>query len=149
MQEENINEELDLTLQLLHNRTKRNIEVIKNYSPLPPIKCYPGLLNQVFLNILMNSIQALEDRKGEGKIKITTKIDEKLLIEIEDNGCGIGDEQIKKVFQAGFTTKKVGEGTGLGLAISKKIIEEKHQGKLSFKSKLNKGTTFKIEIPVI
>ena len=150
LQEANINEEIDLTLNLLKHETKNNIQIIKNYSNLPLIKCYPNLLNQVFLNIFMNSIQAIKEKKEEkGLIKITTKAGKLLTVEIEDNGIGINKEEAQKIFQAGFTTKKVGEGTGLGLAICKKIIEEEHKGKISFKSVYKKGSSFKVEIPIV
>ncbi len=139
-QEANINQELDLTLNLLKHKTKKGIKIEKNFGEMPLVKCYPNMLNQVFLNILMNAIQSVEKKTqkigeyGAG-IEITTKIqDDKLLVSIKDNGLGIEDKNKKKIFQAGFTTKKIGEGTGMGLAICKKIIE-KHKGLLFFDSK--------------
>ena len=153
----NINDELDLTLNLLRHKLKKDIKLTKNYGDIPLVECYPNMLNQVFLNILMNSIQSIEKQAGVenaglsgvppegavasyaadryiGEIIITTAIaDDKLSVKIEDNGFGIKEEDKKKIFQAGFTTKKVGEGTGLGLAICKKIIE-KHKGEITFDS---------------
>lgn len=153
----NINEELDLTLNLLRHKLKKDIKLVKNYGNIPLVECYPNMLNQVFLNILMNSIQSIEKQASVenaglsgmpprdcavsfaqeryfGEITITTALlEDKLSIKIEDNGFGIKEEDKKKIFQAGFTTKKVGEGTGLGLAICKKIIE-KHKGEITFDS---------------
>ncbi len=152
----NINEELDLTLNLLRHKLKKDIKLTKNYGEIPLVECYPNMLNQVFLNILMNSIQSIEKEASvenaglsgtalqdgacaggvryAGEIIISTEIvNDKLSVKIEDNGFGIKEEDKKKIFQAGFTTKKVGEGTGLGLAICKKIIE-KHKGEIRFDS---------------
>lgn len=142
LQEANINKELDLTLNLLRHETKRRITVIKNYGEIPLIKCYPNMLNQVFMNILVNACQAI---KEQGTITITTEYKNKQLkISIEDTGCGIEDTE--KIFLAGYTTKGVGVGTGLGLAISSKIIA-KHNGKIEVKSKINEGSKFIITIP--
>ena len=139
-QEADINQELDLTLNLLKHKTKKGIKIEKKYNQIPLVKCYPNMLNQVFLNILMNSIQSVEKKTqkiGEygASIEISTQmIGDDLLVSIKDNGLGIEDKNKKKIFQAGFTTKKVGEGTGLGLAICKKIIE-KHKGRILFNCK--------------
>ena len=139
-QEADINQELDLTLNLLKHKTKKGIKIEKIYGEIPFVKCYPNMLNQVFLNILMNAIQSIEKKMqkiGEygASIEITTeKTQDKLIVSIKDNGFGIDDKNKKKIFQAGFTTKKIGEGTGLGLAICKKIIE-KHKGEIYFNCK--------------
>ncbi len=157
-QEANINEELDLTLELIKHKTKKGFEIIKEYGEIPYVNCYPNMLNQVFLNILMNAIHSIEEIKTKdasycGKIKLVTKIkDDFLCISIFDNGVGIKASDKKKIFSAGFTTKKKGQGTGLGLAICKKIIE-KHKGKISFKSgkledEFSFNTVFTIEIPL-
>lgn len=167
-QSANINEELDLTLNLLRHKLKKDIKLVKNYGEIPLVECYPNMLNQVFLNILMNAIQSIEKRASVenaglsgagfcyiGEIIISTEIiKSNLLVKIQDNGLGIKDEDKKKIFQAGFTTKKVGEGTGLGLAICKKIIE-KHNGEITFDSKsyrtkdgsIAKTTIFEIKLP--
>ena len=139
-----INKEIDLTLEIIKHETKNKIKIIKNYSNLPQIKCYPNILNQVFMNLLVNACQSIET---EGEIVITTEFaDGMLTVKIKDNGSGI-DESIKdKIFTAGTTTKKVGIGTGLGLAISQKIIQ-KHNGTITFSSKKDKGTEFTIKIP--
>ncbi len=142
LQEADINKEIDLTLDLIRHETKNRIEIVKNYSNLPPIKCYPNMLNQVFMNILMNAVHAIKDK---GKITIDTSYkNENLSVKIKDTGCGIKEPD--KIFFAGYTTKGVGVGTGLGLAISQKIIE-KHNGKISVKTKLNEGSEFDITIP--
>lgn len=143
-QEADINSELDLTLELLRHKTKDSIEIIKNYGNIPMINCYPNMLNQVFLNVLSNSIDAIS---GSGKITISTELSNNfLIIKILDNGMGIDEKFKSKVFNAGFTTKKIGEGTGLGLAICKKIID-KHNGEISFISHSG-NTEFTIKIPV-
>ena len=142
LQEADINKEIDLTLDLIRHETKNRIEIIKNYSDIPPIKCYPNMLNQVFMNILVNATHAIEN---EGIITIDTKFENNnLIVKIKDNGCGIAEPE--KIFFAGYTTKGVGVGTGLGLAISQKIIE-KHNGKIDVKSEINIGSEFIITIP--
>ena len=143
LQEADINKEIDLTLDLIRHETKNRIEIIKNYSELPLIKCYPNMLNQVFTNILVNACQAIE---GNGKIEISTEYKNKILtVKIKDNGRGIPKDQLNKIFTAGFTTKGVGVGTGLGLAICYKIIE-KHNGKILVNSEVGKGSEFIITI---
>lgn len=144
LQEADINKELDLTLDLIRHETKNKIEIIKNYSKLPNIKCYPNMLNQVFMNILINACQSIEKT---GQITITTLFeDNTLTVKIKDTGKGISEEKISKIFTAGYTTKGVGVGTGLGLAISEKIIQ-KHNGKISVNSGLGVGSEFIITIP--
>lgn len=143
LQEADINKELDLTLELIRHETKNRIEVIKNYGEIPVIKCFPNMLNQVFTNILINACQAIE---GSGKITITTEYnDKKLIVKIKDTGRGIPQNQLNKIFTAGFTTKSSGVGTGLGLAICSKIIE-KHNGEIIVNSEVGKGSEFIITI---
>ena len=142
LQEANINKEIDLTLDLIRHETKNKAEIIKNYGNIPPIKCYPNMLNQVFMNILVNAAHAIKDK---GIISIDTEYkNNNLIVKIKDNGCGIKEPD--KIFFAGYTTKGVGVGTGLGLAISQKIIE-KHNGKIDVNTELNKGSEFTITIP--
>ncbi|MEH1791061.1 MAG: AAA family ATPase [Nostoc sp.] len=160
----NIHQGIDSTILILKHRLKANeqrpaIEVITEYGDLPQIECFPGQLNQVFMNLLANAIDALDESSmGRGftenqatlhRIKIGTSRENNLVkIAIADNGKGM-DEQIKlKIFDHLFTTKSVGKGTGLGLAIARQIVEETHGGKLSFNSVLGEGTEFIIEIPV-
>jgi signal transduction histidine kinase len=143
LQEADINKELDLTLDLIRHETKNKIEIVKNYGDIPPIKCYPNMLNQVFTNILVNACQAIEN---DGKITISTVYDGQILtVKIKDTGRGIPPENLNKIFTAGFTTKNVGVGTGLGLAISQKIID-KHNGKIKVNSEVGVGTEFIITI---
>ncbi|MDH5383774.1 MAG: PAS domain S-box protein, partial [Candidatus Aminicenantes bacterium] len=140
-----IHEGLEDTLTLIHHDIKHNIQVKKTYGNLPPIACYPGRLNQVFLNILVNAKQAI---KGKGNIDITTYTKQKkVFIEIKDNGVGIDKEHLKKVFDPGFTTKGVGVGTGLGLSICYQIMQD-HQGEILVESEVNKGTTFTVVLPM-
>lgn len=143
LQEANINKEIDLTLDLINHETKNKIEIEKIYGNIPPIKCYPNMLNQVFTNILVNACQAI---KNKGKITITTSFnDDTLEVKIKDNGEGIPKENLNKIFTVGYTTKGVGVGTGLGLAISRKIID-KHNGKIQVYSEVGVGTEFIITI---
>ena len=157
---------IDSTLMILHNRLKAKsiypeIEIIKEYSYLPLIECYPGQLNQVFMNILANAIDALDDynskrtieeiRLNPNYIKISTEltINKQIRISICDNGIGIPKKIQSKLFDPFFTTKEVGKGTGNGLYISYQIIVEKHRGQLYCNSTTGKGTEFEIEIPMV
>lgn len=143
LQEADINKELDLTLELIRHETKNRIEVIRNYGEIPVIKCFPNMLNQVFTNILINACQAID---GKGTISISTEYkDKNLIVKIKDSGKGIPQNQLNKIFSAGFTTKGVGVGTGLGLAICAKIIE-KHKGEITVNSEVGKGSEFIITI---
>ena len=143
--EVNLHEGIDNTLLIINNQIKDRIEIIKQYGEIQLVACYPMQLNQVFLNVLVNAMQAIEDK---GKITISTScVASKVYITIEDNGQGISEANIAKIFDPGFTTKGVGVGTGLGLSISYKIIE-KHKGKIMVESKLGVGTKIIIELPV-
>ncbi|MEH1765589.1 MAG: AAA family ATPase [Nostoc sp.] len=160
----NIHQGIDSTILILKHRLKANeqrplIEVVTNYSNLPQIECFPGQLNQVFMNILANAIDALEEsnhgrsfeqiKVNPNCITITTSVANDLLkISITDNGKGMSESVKSKIFDHLFTTKAVGKGTGLGLAIARQIVEETHGGKLSFNSVLGLGTEFIIEIPI-
>lgn len=147
-QKADINKEIDLTLKLLTHELGNNIEIIKNYSAIPEVMCSVNMLNQVFMNLLVNACHSIKQKKQKGIIVITTMADEKFLtVKIKDNGTGIPSEIQSKIFNAGFTTKKIGIGTGLGLSISKKIAEL-HKGSISFVSKQNEGTEFTVSIPV-
>lgn len=145
----NIHENLETTLVMLRSQYKNRIRIVKSYSDLPLIECYPNKLNQVFMNILINAIQSIA---AEGVIWITTKLWENqhppmASIEIRDTGHGMSDEIRSKIFDPFFTTKDVGEGTGLGLSISFSIIE-KHRGGISVRSKPGQGSTFTIKTPL-
>lgn len=140
-----LEEGLDSTLQMLHHTYKDRISVEKDYALNEPVECYAGELNQVFMNILANAIQAIP---GKGSIFISTaKVNDQAVVSIADTGTGMAEEVRQKIFDPFFTTKDVGEGTGLGLSISYGIIE-KHQGTLTVESELNRGTRFIIAIPL-
>ncbi len=142
----NMNESIESTLTLLHSSYKNRVEIIKQYGDLPEIDCFPGQINQVFMNILSNAIQAIP---AEGKIFIKTWHDQNnVKISIKDTGAGMTDEVRKKIFDPFFTTKDVGKGTGLGLSISFGIIQ-KHNGDIEVFSKPGDGTEFIIRIPII
>ncbi len=153
----NIHDGIDSTLMILGNKLRATskhseIQVVKEYGDIPVIECYPSQLNQVFMNIIANAIDAFEenDTNISSQIKIyTQKVENNYIkIIIADNACGIPPEIHGKVFNPFFTTKQVGKGTGLGLSISYEIITDKHGGKLYFDSTLTKGTKFVIEIPI-
>ncbi len=141
-----LNQGLDSTLNLLHNLTKNRIQVVKSYSDLPLVQCYGSQLNQVFMNLLVNSIQAID---GHGTITVTTqRVDQDhVAITVRDTGRGMTEEVKKKIFDPFFTTKPVGEGTGLGLSISHGILEQ-HQASLELESELGKGSEFTIRLPI-
>ena len=168
MKKVDIHEGIESTLMILQNRLKNKsdrpaINVIKEYGDLPEIECYPGQLNQVFMNLLSNAIDALEmqinnsDRSTKNYLNTAKNLEITIRTEVTDNnsvairitdcGPGISADIKKRLFDPFFTTKPVGKGTGLGLAISLSIIAEKHGGKLSCNSVLGEGCEFAIEIP--
>ncbi|MEH2329680.1 PAS domain-containing sensor histidine kinase [Nostoc sp.] len=167
-----IHEGIDSTLMILQNRLKGNdqrptIEIIKEYGKLPLVECYAGQLNQVFMNILSNAIDALEEsliicpipwenarnieQRTSPQICIRTQLQEpnQVKIRITDNGLGIPEDVKKQLFDPFFTTKPIGQGTGMGLAISYQIITERHGGSLECISQLGQGAEFVIKIPLI
>jgi signal transduction histidine kinase len=158
--EADIHEGIDNTLMILQHRLKaqnhqKEIQIIKEYGNLPLVECYAGQLNQVFMNLITNAIDALEEIEVTNnfqvpKIWINTQLtdENKVLISIRDNGVGIPEDIRSKLFNPFFTTKAVGKGTGLGLSISYQIVVEKHRGKLWCDSILGQGTKFVIEIPL-
>jgi len=140
-----INKNLNSTLNVVRNELKYKAKVTKDYDELPLVKCYPQQLNQVFMNILVNAAQAINEK---GAIKITTSSkDEHVIIAISDTGSGIDKENLPKIFDPFFTTKEVGKGTGLGLNVAYNIIK-KHNGTIEVESTVGKGTTFSIRLPV-
>ena len=154
-----IHDGIDSTLMILGNQLKASsehseIQVIKEYGDIPRVECYPSQLNQVFMNILANAIDAFEEKPenqkaNDNQITISTcKVDNFVKIIIADNASGIPPEIHGNIFDPFFTTKEVGKGTGLGLSISYEIVKDKHAGKLSFDSTPSEGTKFLIEIPV-
>lgn len=162
----NIHDGIDSTILILKHRLKANeshpdMEVVKNYGDLPLVECLPGQINQVFMNLLANAIDALEEANSgrsfseinanDNQITITTTLTEdqhRVLIRIKDNGLGMSEDTKQKIFNQFFTTKAVGKGTGLGLAIAYQIVVEKHRGIIEVKSAPGEGTEFIIIIPV-
>ena len=144
----NINENIDATLTLLRNKTKDRVAITKHYDEsMNEIECFPGQLNQVFMNILNNAVQAMPDDKKDAEITIyTEEADKEVVIRIKDNGVGIPDEIKNRIWEPFFTTKEVGVGTGLGMSITYGIIE-KHGGKIELASEVGKGTEFAITLP--
>jgi signal transduction histidine kinase/purine-cytosine permease-like protein len=155
LKEVNIHDGIDSTLMILQNRLKSispGIKVIKEYDQLPSVYCYGGQLNQVFMNILNNAIDALSEPNHKGKkiIRIQTEICDQhwVRIRISDNGYGMNEQVCAKVFDPFFTTKPVGKGTGLGLSTSYQIVVENHGGQLQCYSTPEQGTEFVIQIPI-
>ncbi len=140
-----INECLDTTLKIAHNTLKQKVTVVRDYGSLPAIRCMPSKLNQVFLNLVTNSAQAI-DENGKLLIKTFTK-DSFLFVVIEDDGRGIPEDVLPQIFDPFYTTKPVGQGTGLGLAISHQIVEE-HGGAIRVSSRVGVGTRFVIRLPL-
>jgi signal transduction histidine kinase len=162
--EADIHEKINSTLSLLTHRIKNKIQITKDYDDrIGMIKCYPGPLNQVFMNLLNNAIDAIDEKANQNsahgvqprqpyQIKISTNLHETTLtkhvkIVISDNGTGLPEEIRDKLFDPFFTTKEVGKGTGLGLSICHGIIE-KHKGSISFDSRVGEGTDFIIILPL-
>lgn len=164
-----LHEGIDSTLMILQNRLKSNskhpeIQIVKEYGSLPLVECYPGQLNQVFMNLLINAIDAFDDAdndRNSEEIKANSRIirirtrtssesasNPQAIIHIEDNGPGMKENVLSRAFDPFFTTKVVGKGTGLGLAISYQVVVERHKGHLCCFSSPGKGTEFVIEIPL-
>jgi signal transduction histidine kinase len=161
----NIHDGIDSTIMILKHRliasdTRPEIKAIKEYGNLPQVECYAGQLNQVFMNLLANAIDALEESNtgrsyaeikiNPNQIIIKTELSEdrqKAIIRIKDNGIGMSETVRQKVFEDLFTTKEIGKGTGLGLAIARQIVVEKHGGTIEVNSTLGLGTEFTISLP--
>ena len=155
-----IHQGIDSTLLILAHRIKKTeqrpaIQLVKDYAELPPIQCYPGHLNQVFMNLLSNAIDAFDEMDitavGDDWVPQIRIVSErspqgKVVVHIIENGPGIPEETLPNIFDPFFTTKPVGQGTGLGLSISYQIITEMHEGALECSSS-TKGTIFRIELP--
>lgn len=148
----NINDGLDSTLIIVNNLLSNKIKLEKSYSAIPLIDCYPGKLNQVFLNIISNAIYAINKKFGDhqgGILTISTSSNEKsIFVKIEDNGIGMDEVTKKKIFEPFFTTKDVGEGTGLGMSIAYNTIK-RHQGEIQINSTPGLGTEFILELPIV
>ncbi len=146
LQQANLTDEIDRTLALMEPRFKGLIEIVREYEELPEVRCYPGQLNQVFLNLLMNACDVLEQG---GRITIrAAAVANGVRLEFEDSGPGIPPEVQRRIFDPFFTTKEVGKGTGLGLSLSHGIIE-RHGGRIHVESEPGHGTCFVIELPLV
>jgi signal transduction histidine kinase len=163
-----IHEGIESTLVILQHRLQSQvkpgaIQVIKNYGELPEVECYPAKLNQVFMNLLSNAIDAVEESSANctckvnqnctckvNQIRITTEVsrENQVCVRISDSGPGICPEVQSRMFDPFFTTKPVGRGTGLGLSISYQIVKDTHGGKLECHSEVGRGTEFAIELPI-
>jgi signal transduction histidine kinase len=142
----NINENIESTINIIWNEIKYKANLVKNLGELPLTKCNVGQLNQVFMNIMLNAVQAIEE---QGAIIVKTWLQsDKIMVSISDNGCGIPPETLNRIFEPFFTTKEVGKGTGLGLSISYDIVK-KHGGDITVTSEVGSGTSFWISIPVV
>ncbi|MEH2443478.1 hybrid sensor histidine kinase/response regulator [Nostoc sp.] len=160
----NLHEGLESTLLILGHRFKRNahhpaIQLIKEYGDLPLIECFPGEINQVFMNLISNAIDAIEEshkttnidmlHQYHGVIKVKTEvIGEQVILRVADNGSGIENADKIKIFDAFYTTKPVGKGTGLGLSIAYQIVVNNHHGKITYHSKPGEGIEFIVELPI-
>jgi signal transduction histidine kinase len=135
------------TLKLACCEYRKRIQLVEDYGQLPEVECFPQLMNQVFLNLLVNAGQAIE---GEGTVTVRTRAENGWAhVSISDTGRGILPEHRNRIFNAGFTTKPVGEGTGLGLAITREIVVDTHRGSITFDSEAGVGTTFHVRIPIL
>lgn len=158
--ETDLHEDLENTLLLLRHRLKdqgnrAEITVVKHYGDLPKVLCYPGPMNQVFMNLIANAIDALEEAWNQDHrtltLSITTEVSPQrtIIIRIADSGLGIPEAIQSRLFEPLFTTKGVGQGTGLGLSIAQQIIQDQHQGQITCQSIVGQGTEFYIEIPLV
>lgn len=141
----NINEDLQNVLLLTSNLWKNRIQIVEQFGDIPLIKCYSGLLNQVFMNLVVNAIDAMEDG---GTLTLNTTVrGECVVIEIQDTGSGIEADHLARIFDEGFTTKSKNKGSGLGLALSKDIVE-KHKGRIEVVTEVGQGSTFSVFLPL-
>ncbi len=141
-----LHQALDATLTLIHHQTRDRIQIVKRYGDVPPVECYPGQLSQVFMNLLVNAIQAID---GEGTVSLATarEGEDRVRISIRDTGRGMSEEVQAKIFDLFFTTKPVGQGTGLGLSISHGIVEQ-HDGEIGVASTPGEGTEMTLTLPI-
>jgi len=145
LSDEDINRLLDKTINVCWNELKYKAEVVREYGDLPTVRCYGGKLGQVFLNLLVNAAQAIEER---GTITVRTgRSGDQVWVEVADTGCGIPHENLRRIFEPFFTTKEVGKGTGMGLHLAYRIVEA-HRGRILVESKVGQGTTFRVELPI-
>jgi two-component system NtrC family sensor kinase len=136
---------LDSTLNIVHNEIKYKVEIVKQYGDIVAVECLPSQINQVFMNLLVNAVHAVEKR---GTITVRTgKQDAEVWVEIADTGKGIAPADLKRIFEPFYTTKPIGQGTGLGLSLSYGIVQ-KHQGRMEAQSEVGKGSLFRVWLPV-
>lgn len=141
-----INELVQDTLKLSGTVFRRRVVFAVDFGAVPEVECFPALLSQVLLNLVVNAAQAIE---GEGTVTVRTRLEgENLHIDVTDTGRGIQAADRDKIFRAGFTTKPIGEGTGIGLTLSREIIADTHGGSIDFTSEPGRGTTFHVRIPI-
>jgi signal transduction histidine kinase len=146
LKEVDLNAGLESTLEMIgHEVKKKALTLQREYGTLPPVPCHPGKVNQVFLNLLVNAVQAC--REG-GRITVRSRVEAaEVAVEVEDTGCGIAPEHRRRLFEPFFTTKPLGEGTGLGLSLSYGIVRE-HGGRIEVESEVGRGTLFRVRLPV-
>ena len=142
----NLNEALETTINIGWNEIKYVATLHREFGDIPPLKCHPQQLNQVFLNLLVNAAHALGENQGTITVR-TWSENESVLISVSDTGCGIPEENQQRIFEPFFTTKEVGKGTGLGLSISYDIIR-KHGGEITVQSEVGRGTSFIVKLPI-
>ena len=145
LKEASVQEGIDTTLVLLKSTYEPRVKIVRQYDDVPPIDCYPGKLNQVFMNLLVNAIQAIP-KQGEIRLRVH-RIGDEVEIRIQDTGSGMSPEVMSRIFDPFYTTKEVGVGTGLGLSITFSIIE-RHHGSIQVESTVGEGTTFVVRLPV-
>jgi two-component system, NtrC family, sensor kinase len=148
-----LNRAIASTLTVAHNEYKYVADVVTELGEIPWVTCHLGELNQVILNLIVNSAHAIEavvkDTDRKGTIKVATyRVDTSVVIEISDDGCGIPPAHLDKIFDPFFTTKQIGKGSGQGLAIARAVVAEKHRGKLFVDSREGHGATFTIHLPI-
>lgn len=144
-----LHEDIESVLVLLKSKCKPHIKIVRDFDPqLPPILCFPGKLNQAFMNILGNAIDAIDARGGDGTIQITTRAaDGSVSLSFADDGIGMSEEVRDKIYDPFFTTKSIGKGTGLGLAITYSIVQD-HRGSLHLETAPGRGSTFTLQLPI-
>ncbi|MEM9948214.1 MAG: PAS domain-containing protein [Cyanobacteria bacterium P01_D01_bin.36] len=148
-----VHQGLDSTLMILAHRLKPQsqraaVQLIKNYGELPPVHCYAGQLNQVFMNIISNAIDAIEAVNTPQITLATALVEDQVIVTIQDNGVGMPEEVRSQIFNPFYTTKPIGQGTGMGLSISYQIVTERHGGSLQVSSTPGEGTTLRLQIPL-
>ena len=143
--ESDLREGLETVLTIYQNQIKHGIELVRSFEDLPPVRCLPDEINQVWTNLVHNALQAM-DHKGTLTLGLRRNGDN-ALVSVTDTGCGMTPEVRARIFDAFFTTKPAGEGTGLGLDIVRKIIE-KHGGKIDVASEVGRGSTFTVSLPI-